>query len=410
MDALLDPAPTPHARPLRVLHIINSTHAGGAETMLCEVLARLRDRRFEFQVVALLGHGPLTSRLEKLGIPVHALNLSRNGLVHPVALLQLVRILRREQPDVVQTWMYAANLLGGLVSAMATAAPVVWGIHHSSHDPEIDTRNTLRFARWGARLSRRIPQRVVLVSKAAWPVHARLGYDIKKLHVVPNGFDTQKFKPSEYARKRIRTELELPENAIAIGMVARFDPLKDHANFVAAAAEVARQQPDAHFVLAGRGIDWSNVPLAESIRVQGLESRFQLLGPRNDVAKLFAALDMVVSASVSEAFPLVVGEAMACGLPCVVTDVGDSSFIVGGTGQVVPPRKSLALAEAILRLAQMPVIQRRELGLRARQRIVAHFGIDQAADRYGELWTQAAGRREAADSVGRPTYRPRAAA
>jgi glycosyltransferase involved in cell wall biosynthesis len=204
--------------------------------------------------------------------------------------------------------------------------------------------------------------------------------------VIPNGTDVATFRPDPMARAAVRRELNLPEGAPLIGLVARFDPQKDPRNFVQAAARLHARRPEAQFLLCGHGMNWDNPALVRWIEGGGIRDRCYLLGRREDIPRLTAALDVATSSSATEGFPNVLGEAMACGVPCVATDVGDSAVIVGNTGHVVPPHTPGALADAWARLLDMPARERRDLGMRARERVASSFSIDSVVERYEALY------------------------
>jgi glycosyltransferase involved in cell wall biosynthesis len=248
----------------------------------------------------------------------------RRALPNPLLLMRLARWIRQSKPDVVHTWMYHANLAGGLAARLAGKIPVVWGIHHNSVDSRFNRRRTLRVVRLGARLSNLLPERIVCCSASALKLHA--GYAPDRLEFIPNGFDLREFKPDPAARKSVRSELGIPPNALLIGMTARYHPLKDLPTFFSAAARIALRFPCVHFVLCGMGLDRDNRTLLSALQGTGLAERCHLLGVRHDVAGLFAALDIATSSSLSEAFPLAVGEAAAawkalsaCLRPCGAT-------------------------------------------------------------------------------------------
>lgn len=204
--------------------------------------------------------------------------------------------------------------------------------------------------------------------------------------MIPNGFDLDAFRPDPESRLAVRRQLEIPEDSLLIGLVARFHPQKDHHNFVQAAGLLHRAMPQVHFLLCGEGITWENPVLGEWIDDAGVESWCHLLGRREDMPKLTAALDIASSSSFGESFPNVVGEAMACGVPCVVTDVGDCAILVGKTGIVVPPNDAGALASAWHQLLEMSHEERRRLGQLARQRIKNKFDLNLVVSRYEDLY------------------------
>ena len=216
--------------------------------------------------------------------------------------------------------------------------------------------------------------------------HQAAGYAADRMIVIPNGFDLSLFQPSTEARQIIRREMGLADDTPLVGAVGRYHPHKDYDNFAQAASGIARRIPDAHFLLCGKDLDWNNGELRRTIERHGLGERFHLLGRRSDIPAIQASLDVAVLSSCTEGFPNVVGEAMACAVPCVVTDVGDAAHIVGETGRVVPPRDPEALSRACVDLLQMSPDVRRQLGTRARRRIERHFSIDRITETYTNLW------------------------
>ena len=217
-------------------------------------------------------------------------------------------------------------------------------------------------------------------------MHTALGYDPEKMVVIPNGFDLDLFKPDLEGGASIRQELGIPEDTMLIGLAGRFDPQKDHHNFIKAAALLPKEILNVQFLLCGDDITWGNRELAQWIDEAGLHRCFHLLGRRNDISRIMTALDIASSSSYGEGFPNVVGEAMACGTPCVVTDVGDSALIVGDTGIVVPPGDPDALALAWKELNEIGKDKRRELGCDARLRIRENFSLPSVVKQYEDLY------------------------
>jgi len=254
-------------------------------------------------------------------------------------------------------------------------------------------KTTALAVRWGARLSR-LTRKIIYNTPISAEQHEALGYCAERRTIVANGFDAQQFKPCLESRVRIRTELNLPVSAPLIGLVARYHPMKDHATFLRAASLLLKSNPNVHFLLAGHNVDEHNTALTDLIEALGLQGHVRLLGERSDIPRLTAALDIATSSSWAEGFPNVIGEAMACAVPCVVTDVGDSARIVGDTGMVVPPRDPEALASGWKKLLVMGDEKRRALGRAARVRIVEHYTLDAAVARYESLYESILAQRE----------------
>ncbi len=371
---------------IKVVHIITGLTVGGAESMLCKLVTRLNSPEVTHEVVSLSQIGPLGERMQRAGIPVYALGM-QPGRPDPRAILKLARWLRERQPNLILTWLYHADMVGGIANKMAGNFPLAWNIRRSYLDRATLKRSTYMLGRMCSRLSHYLPERILCCSQAGLEEHLRLGYDSTKMEVIPNGFDTETFRPDFSARKAVREELGLPMDAILIGMMGRFHRMKDHRNLVQAATLLHRTHPEVHFVCAGAGVNWQNVELAHWIRDADLCDNFHLLGPRNDIPTLTASLDIAtLSSQYGEGFPNVVGEAMACGVPCVVTNVGDSAYIVGETGFVVPPRSPIALRSGWQRALALSPSARRDLGAQARQRVHAEFALDTVIDRYEQFF------------------------
>lgn len=378
---------------MKLRQIITGVNAGGAEMMLFNLLTALDRRSYQVEVVSLTDVGTVGERIRALGIPVRALGM-RRGTPNPLGVARLARWLRRDPPDLVHSWMYHANLVAALAARLAGVRRVVWGLHHASLDRRVNKLLTLGTSRACAGLSHWIPERIVCCSETARQLHEQAGYRAERMTVIPNGFDLARFRPDREARRKLRAELGLAETDVLIGLASRWDPLKDHRNFLSAAGALAGRLSQARFLLCGDGITPSNPALLQAIEAEGLAGRVSLLGHREDMPQVLAALDVAVSSSAAEAFPCAIGEAMACGVPCVVTDAGDSAYLVGPAGRVVPTRNPAALAEALEQVARAEPGERARWGLQARQRVQDLFSLEAVTRRYEGLYQdtgQAAG-------------------
>lgn len=387
---------------IAITFVITGLGQGGAEAMLLKLLQNLDRRRFMPRVVSLTTRGELAASIEDLGIPVTALE-ARRGWRAGAALPALVRLLRAHRPQIVHTWMYHADLLGGVAARWVGVRQLVWGIRHSNLSPEVNKRSTLAVAAWCARLSHWLPARILACSDAAMASHVRHGYCARKMSVIPNGFDISRFTPDPLARHQVRGELGLAPRTMLVGMVARYDVQKNHAGFLQAMGLVHRRLPEVHFLLAGLGIDPDNQVLLAAAQAAGIATHCHFLGPRSDVPRLMAALDVLVLPSHGEAFPNVLGEAMACEVPCVVTDVGDSAFIVGATGRIVPRSDDTqGLAEATTSMLLLPQKEREALGQAARARVAQYFELQHVVRKYENFYADLAGHTANAPHQGEP--------
>lgn len=372
---------------MKVMHIITGLGDGGAEAVLHRLIAH--DPCNTHCVVSLGGEGKYGPLLRRLGVGVIALDMPR-GHVTWSGLVKLWRALRVQKPRVVQTWMYHADFLGGLL-AWLQRLPVVWGIHHSTHQVDCSNRRTLWVVRICAVLSRWVPGKIAVCAQAAVKAHGELGYASAPMVVIPNGYDLSRFAPNREERKRLRQAWDVADDVFVIGMVARLDPLKDHENLFGALALLSAAGLDFAVVLVGTGLDKQNTVLVDELDALGLRRRVRLMGAVDDIPAVMNALDVHVLSSSSEAFPNVLAEAMSCGTPCVATDVGDAALIVGETGWIVPPKDSKALAEAL----SVAWEARRNDGAWAkrqsqcRARIAEHFSVAVMVERYRDVWRSA---------------------
>lgn len=387
---------------IRLAVVINAIVLAGAERMLARVLARLRPEEFDVHVFTIGLPGPFTEHLKQIGIPNRLYEFVQPKIPNPFHLLTLARDLRRFQPDVVQGWMYLGNLYAGVSAKLARRdLPVAWNIRHSTLDPKIDSRS-MRWSAWlGGQLSGVVPDRIVLCAEAARAAHLGVGYAPDKLEVIPNGFDLSELRPDPVARQRIRAELGIADDTPLVGLIGRLHQHKDHRTFIRAARVVADHFPDAHFVGAGEEQTYSAVDLWSWVDSAKLRHRFHWLGVRRDVPTIDASLDVLVCSSTTEGFPNVVGEAMACGVPCVATDVGECAEVVGDTGRIVPKESPQRLGKAIIDLLQMSRAERVSLGEAARQRVVERYDIHRIVGRYESLWRELADSRTRTSSTSR---------
>lgn len=374
---------------MRVVHLITDLDVGGAEMMLARLVERLDPARIENAVISLSTKGRLGDRIEAAGVPVFTLGL-RPGRPNPFALWRLVRLLRRLRPDVIQTWLYHADLAGLVAGTLARAPKIVWNIRCTDLDPRDHSWSLSVVSRLLA-LGSRWPAAIVCNSVEGRRAHVHRGYAPRVWEIIPNGVDTDLFRPCAGARGALSRELGIAENVPLVGHLARRHPMKDHAAFLHAAALVLKARPEVQFVAAGRGVAGDRI-LEGIISRLDLGRRVLLLPERADSPRFLAALDAAVSSSsYGEGFPNVVAEAMACGTPCIVTDVGDSALLVGDTGVVVPPRAASALADGILKILNLPPDSRTAMGLAARARVLAEFSLDRATRHYEELYLRIGG-------------------
>ena len=368
---------------IRIVHVIPDLDAGGAETMLAKLVGSMDRHRFSNAVISLTDRGQLGEEIEAVGVPVYALCMKR-GRPDVFAIPRLIRLLRQLRPTIVQSWLYHADLLSTLVVKLCGSPRLIWNLRCSNMDLEQYTPLTSlvqRVLAWQSAM----PAAVVVNSEAGKLQHERLGYHPRRWEYIPNGFDTQRFLPDSKRRASRRNEWQLSDAAVLIALIARVDPMKDHATFLEAAQYVVKARRHARFVLVGKDTE----TLASLMSEKGLKDAILVLGYQSDVASLLPAIDVVcLSSAFGEGFPNVLGEAMACAIPCVSTEVGDARRIIGDTGIIVPVRDSKALADAIIDLIDRGADGRALLGQAARVRIEKRYSLSTITDMYMALYSE----------------------
>jgi len=350
--------------------------------MLYKLLSSQR-RDLRHSVISVTAKGSLRPLIQSLGVPVFDLGMSP-GRLNLAGLATLPNLVRKLSPSILQGWMYHGNIAASIASIAVPRSSLAWNIRHSIHNIGTEKRTTRMTIALGAKLSG-MTSVIVYNAHRSMDQHCALGYKGKSI-IIPNGFDTTTFRPDQAAREQIRHEISVDNDAIVIGLAARFHPDKDHSNFLEAASVLHQTYPDVHYVLVGRGVDRSNKDLIVRVKTLGLGQVVHLLGERTDIARVMAAMDIATSSSRTEAFSNTVGEAMACAVPCVVTDVGDSARLVGSTGRVVPPRNHHALAKAWQDVLALRGSDHGALRAAARERIMDNFSIDAIVDRYRDMY------------------------
>lgn len=376
---------------IRIVHVLPGLKAHGAELQLLGLVSRSDRARFHHDVISLTSMGSLGTNLEHLGIGVYTLGLPdvRSVVSAPWKFRALMTRLR---PDLVHGWLYDGNLAALLatVGRRHRRPKRVWCVLHALNafgTERFKTKTTIRLgARWSGSADR-----IVYNSSSAMEQHEKIGYCARRSLVIPNGVDSEVFRPgSSQDRNLLHAELGVGSDTLLVGVTARYHPLKDFSNLAKAAALVAGRMPRrVIFALAGRGLDERNQGLVALIEDAGAKQAIRLLGERRDIPRLLAGCDIACLSSLSEALPNALTEAMACGIPCVATDVGDCRELVGNTGVIVPPRNPSQLAEGIIKLLQAPREEREALGHRARKRVVDEYSLDLMVDRFESVYKEA---------------------
>ena len=369
---------------IHVVHLITSLDTGGAEVMLSRLVGAMDRTRFRNTVISLTSDGAVGRSIVAGGVPVEVIGMRRGG--SPISgLFRLWRCLRKLRPDILQTWLYHSDLLGLIVGRAARMPVIAWNIRCSVTDARYTRGINGAVVKALARLSEK-PDAVITNSHAGRREHERLGYHARRWENLPNGVQIDVFSPAPQARARMRNSLALRDDKFAVGLVGRYDPLKDHRSFIEAARLFALERPGAVFVLAGLDVDYGNTALMEQIAAAKLSEKFRLLGERTDIPDITRALDVATCSSRGEGFPTVLVEAMACGVPCVSTDVGDAALILGDTGPVVPVGDAGAICQAWRSVSDLSPDELERLSQRCRSRVLENFSLNAVVSQYEGLY------------------------
>lgn len=363
---------------IKIIHIITSLFQGGAESALAKLVLYTQDN-VENVVISLQGLGDYGELLMTNGIKVYHLDMPK-GSLNPRKLVELYVLLRRETPDIIQTWLYHADLVGGVVGRLSGCKNIVWGVLSYDITARLIGMKTRAVIQLCALLSHFVPSRIVYCAKASIKKHTDIGYSKRKNDVICLGFDQAK----------IVAELKHPRyDFLSIGCVARWDPQKDHKNLLSALKLLDDQAVRYQCSLVGPGMVQSNENLLKIVDETGVDKKkIRFEGKVDNVFSAMKSFDVHVLPSIGEAFPNVLAEAMLCEVPCISTDVGDAKEIVGDTGWIVPHSAPDRLADAILLASfetQKPDVWT-ERKAKARRRIEDNFGIEKMIDSYRDLW------------------------
>lgn len=365
-----------------IVHIITGLGNGGAEMMLYKLLEKSDKSKFNFKVISMLDEGIMGEKINNLGVPVYTLKMKR-GVPSLFSIIKTINICKNA--DIIQSWMYHADLLSFIVGKIFLKKRVIWGIRRANLEKDKNKRSTLLIAKINSILSKYI-DKVISCSIEAKKTHLEYGFFNNNIEVIPNGFSIEKYFYDKNAKNLIRKELEISLNRIVLILAGRWNILKDHNNCLEALRILKNSGYEVLLVFCGTEMDTKNVELMKLIYDKGLNNEVMLLGRREDIPQLFSASDIYVSSSSGEGFPNVIGEAMACELPCVVTDVGDSSYIIGNTGIVVPRQSPEKLADGIIKMINFSPEERKKLGEKARHRIISNFEIGEIVKCYEKLY------------------------
>ena len=371
---------------MQVLHIITGLGDGGAEALLYRMCKF--DKEHNHIVISLMDeqkYGPL---LKEIGVVVHTLSFPK-GKIKFSGFFKLYKLIKQIKPDVVQTWLDHADMIGGIVARLAGIKNIVWGVHHTALVKGESKLSTIFISKINVFLSYFIPKKIIYCAQESKKAQEKIGYKKAKGVVVLNGYDIEGFTQNDSLSAEVRNDLSINADSFLIGHVGRYDPQKDLSNLIEAFALLNQKKLDFDAVIVGANLDNNNRDLLLMVNKNGLSKYVHLLGRRDDITAIMNGIDLFVLSSKSEAFPNVLNEAMLCGTPCVTTDVGDAGKIVRDSGWVVRPKDSEALANAIINASEEKEsnksiwLQRK---IACRKRVVKNFSLEKMVKEYKKVW------------------------
>ncbi len=370
---------------MKILHIITGLGDGGAENTLYKICKY--DLKNKHVVISLKGTDKYFSLLNKIGIKVFCFNFKYYSIFKFLLLINTIRSLK---PDITQTWLVHADLVGGMASILAGYKNIIWNIRYSNFEIGKAKLMTILIIKLLSKLSYLIPRKIIIVSKKAINIFEKEGYDKKKLIFIPNGYDLSFLKQDSDEKKIFIIKNKLENKKFIIGNVARYDPKKDHSNLLNALSILRNKKIEFFCILVGKNIDRNNLKLIKEINEFELTKYIKLLGQNDNILGVMNGIDVYVqSSSFGEGFPNVVAEAMACKTPCIVTDVGDASLLVGNTGWVVPPSDPIHMANALEKsFYEIDSIKWNQRCIKARSKISNKFDISVMIKNYNKVWAK----------------------
>ena len=364
-----------------------SLSLGGAESAMYRLI--LNSHSHSHTVICLNNVGPYEAMYQEIDVPVVVLNMKSNR-VPILILIQLYREIKRIDPDVVQAWMYHGNLIGGVVARLAGVGRVIWGIRLSNPLNGQIKKSTRFVNHLSAKFGASVPDLIISCATKATYEHIKMGYPSRKFATIHNGYDTEILKYNEQDRDTYRNLWGVKFSTTVFGIVARWHPQKDHRTLIKALKKLSEIPcGDWKCVFIGTGLTEDNSDLMRLILDFDLEDKCILQGEMIDIKGVFSALDVNVLTSKDEGFPNVIAEAMACGVPCISTDVGDAKLIIADTGWVVPVGEPESIKEALIASTESKANQHEWLERKnqCRARIVDQFGIRRMVSKFEHVWT-----------------------
>lgn len=361
---------------IKIVHVITGLGSGGAENMLLKLLRHSDKNSYYHEVISLTDNGILGEQIKREGVKVNTLNINSKNIFQ--SLLTSRKICK--DFDIVNTWLYHADIFGFLLAKVLLKKKLIWNIRHSNLEAGANKKSTLRIVKLNSLISKFVDA-ITYNSKSAFKSHTRIGFGNRNYYLVPNGFELEVFKESKNSRIQVRKELGLDQETKVIITVGRWNIQKDYYTLIKALHNLKQIKSDYKMIMVGKDLDASNNELKNLINEYDLNKNIILLGRRLDIPNLLSASDIYISSSLGESFSNSIGEAMSCGLPCIVTDVGDSKEIVGTNGLVVEKQNPLKMSQALNNLLGRDIDRKQ-----ARMHIKERYDITKVTKIFEEIY------------------------
>ncbi|SKC30953.1 Putative glycosyltransferase EpsF [Photobacterium piscicola] len=368
----------------RIIHVITGLGNGGAEGVLFRLINET-NKEIEHVVVSITGEGKYGKYLKDIGCDIYTLNAKRSILALFISLPRLIKIIYISKPDVVQTWMYHADIIGGVAAKFCRVKKIYWGLRHTDLTPTVNSRSTLIAAKVCALFSYFIPNKIVTCSLNAVSNHIKVGYrDI--FHYIPNGLDINRYSSSEEKRNIGQRQLKLDNSKIILGCVARYHPQKNHVGLINAFSNL--KNSNIQLLLVGSGCTEDNEKLVSLIKSNEVSEKVSLVGEQDDISMIMNVIDILILSSFGEGFPNVIAEAMSTGKIIVTTDVGDSRHIIGKMNVVCKSINDNCLYEGMKNGIAMyeNMNTRKEIQKYNESRVKEKYSLPRMCDSYVALW------------------------
>ncbi len=365
---------------MKIVFIITNFRKGGAERALTLLASSVLKLGHEVSIFIIKPDKKTYIPNALCNAKFYFFEFTYNPFISLKNLINLIFAIKKIRPDVIHTWMYHSDFIGGIAGRIAGVTNIFWGIRSAELPFNVTSKTTILLRYFCAAFSYVVPKKIFANSKSAIDVHKGIGYSPKKLKHIPNGFDLTRYKFSVASHARFRIKNQIPIDAVIIGMIGRYDPFKNHKIFLELVANMLPLKESMYFVMAGTNVVWGNQDLIEGSNNLPRD-RVILLGELNDTIDILCSLDFLILPSLAESFPNILGEAMACGSCPITADVGDCAEIMGSRALVSNANTVDAYKNLLIKYIDDPV-SRFEITVELRKRINSIYSIDSIAKKY----------------------------